>query len=124
MFFTGLCIAAWKLCERARMVLNEKAEICEDVPSETEVGTQALAAPKARGRGKKHEGGKAPRRAIGAGAKKRANPYRRLAQDKLETRHAQLQSSAEKFKTKYDTAAGRLALVEEEIAKRSKAAEA
>jgi len=121
MLFTTLCITAWKLCERARMVLNETTEICEDVPPETEAST---AAPKAKGRGKKREGGKAPRRALGAGAKKRANPYRRLAQDKLESRHAQLQSSAQKFKTKYDTAAGRLALAEEELAKRSKAAEA
>ena len=121
MLFTTLCITAWKLCERARMVLNETTEICEDVSPETEAST---AAPKAKGRGKKREGGKAPRRALGAGAKKRANPYRRLAQDKLESRHAQLQSSAQKFKTKYDTAAGRLALAEEELAKRSKAVEA
>ena len=62
--------------------------------------------------------------ALATGGKKRANPYRRLAQDKLEARHAQLESSAAKFKTKYDTAAGRLALAEEELAKRRNAAEA
>jgi len=90
---------------RARMVLNEKTEICEEVEPEA-------------------AGGKAPRRALATGGKKRANPYRRLAQDKLEARHAQLESSAAKFKTKYDTAAGRLALAEEELAKRRNAAEA
>jgi hypothetical protein len=90
---------------RARMVLNAKTEICEPCR------------PRPRAQ-------PPPRRALATGGKKRANPYRRLAQDKLEARHAQLESSAAKFKTKYDTAAGRLALAEEELAKRRNAAEA